>query len=102
MEQASKIADLNDKFRRGAPEVMITPGVRELDDLAGLMAAVRRFDEFTENNDPYQEHDFGEIKWSFSKVYWKIDYYDPDLKYGLAPLDPKCRRIMTVMLASEY
>ena len=36
------------------------------------------------------------------KIFWKIDYYDPELKGWCDPLAPQCRRVMTVMLASEY
>lgn len=39
---------------------------------------------------------------SGQKVFWKIDYYDAELKYGKDPLDPKCNRVLTIMLASEY
>jgi hypothetical protein len=36
-------------------------GAQALPDVAGLMRAVREFDEFTEDNDPRAEHDFGSI-----------------------------------------
>ena len=97
----SAIASLNDAFRkRGA--AMLTPGVQALEDVAGLLAAVVSFDIFTEDNDPYGEHDFGSVQWSDSLVYWKIDYYDQDLRYWCDPLSPECHRVMTVLLASEY
>ncbi|MGH7157810.1 MAG: DUF3768 domain-containing protein [Candidatus Saccharimonadales bacterium] len=35
-------------------------------------------------------------------MFWKIDYYDQELKYGEDPLSLDCRRVLTVMLASEY
>ena len=62
------------------------------------------FDAFTEDNDPYDEHDFGSINIAGETVFWKIDYYDLNLEYGADdPANPaKCRRILTVMLASEY
>jgi hypothetical protein len=102
-EYAAKIAALNDGFRGMAVDVMITSGVRDtLPDLVGLMKAVEQFDSFTEDNDPYGEHDFGSLTWHSEKVFWKIDYYDRELKYGRDPLDKDCRRVMTVMLASEY
>jgi hypothetical protein len=102
-EYAAKIAALNDRFRGMAVDVMITSGVRDtLPDLVGLMKAVEQFDSFSEDNDPYGEHDFGSVDWHGEKVFWKIDYYDRELKYGRDPLDKDCRRVMTVMLASEY
>ena len=102
-ERAVKIAKLNDRFRGMALDVMISAGVRDtLPDLVGLQVAIEQFSNFNENNDPYGEHDFGSLVWHGKKVFWKIDYYDQDRKYGLDPLDPKCRRVITVILASEY
>ncbi len=101
-EQASKIAELNDAFRRSGAGVVITVGVQALDDVTGLLREVRMFDAFTEDNDPYREHDFGSIVWQGHKVFWKLDYYDQALRYGEDPLSLDCRRILTVMLANEY
>lgn len=101
-EDAVKIAEINDRFRRSGFGTMVTAGVQTLEDLAGLIRAIRQFDAFTEANDPYGEHDFGSLRWYGEKVFWKIDYYDQALKYGEDPLSSKCRRVLTVMLASEY
>ena len=101
-EQATQVAALNDAFREGGFGVTVTRGVKELDDLAGLLRAVRLFDVFTEDNDPYGEHDFGSIIWQEETVLWKIDYYDLELKCGELPLSRNCRRVLTVMLADEY
>jgi hypothetical protein len=102
LERAAKIAALNDRFRGMALDVMITPGVRDLPQVIELMKAIEQFDTFSEDNDPYGEHDFGSLEWCGEKVFWKIDYYDQKLEYGEEPLSPNCRRVMTVMLASEY
>ena len=101
-ENAVEIAKLNDTFRRSGFGITVTPGVQVIEDLPGLIDEVRRFNEFSENNDPYGEHDFGTIQWYGEKVFWKIDYYDQKLEYGEEPLSPDCRRVMTVMLAGEY
>ncbi len=103
-ENAVEIAKFNDEFRKGSGQgiVTVTPGVQALEDLSGLIDEVRRFNEFTEDNDPYGEHDFGSLSWEGGKVFWKIDYYDQALCYGEDPLSPRCRRVLTVMLASEY
>lgn len=102
-ERAAKIAALNDKFRDMAIDVIITRGVRDtLPDLVGLMKIVEQYDNFNNDNDPYGEHDFGSLGWHGEKVFWKIDYYDQTRQYGKDPLDLECRRILTVMLASEY
>ena len=102
-QQAGKIAKLNDRFRGMALDVVLTSGViHGVGNCIELLKAVEHFDAFNEDNDPYGEHDFGSLFWEGRKIFWKIDYYDQDLKYGLDPLDPKCRRVMTVMLAEEY
>lgn len=102
-ERANKIAVLNDECRKAVPmNVTITNGVYGLPDLHGLMQVVRDFDSFSEDNDPYGEHDFGSLKWHGETVFWKIDYYDQALQYGKDPLALDCRRVLTVLLASEY
>jgi hypothetical protein len=103
IERAVKIAALNDKFRQFSPlNVFMTRGVQDMPDTIGLMQAVQEFDRFTEDNDPYGEHDFGSLDWHSEKVFWKIDYYDQALEYGKDPLDVECKRVLTVLLASEY
>ena len=63
--QTAKIRQLNDRFRqtgRGG-RIMITQGIQALGDqaVAAIIAKVRAFKEFTPDNDPYGEHDFGKI-----------------------------------------
>lgn len=101
-EQVSKVAALNDAFRASGQGVTITAGVQVLPDLWGLIEEVRKFDKWTQDNDPYEEHDFGQIMWGTEKVFWKIDYYDPGFCRWEDPVSPRCTRILTVMLASEY
>lgn len=100
--RAEKIAARNDAFRKRGFGFMMTPGVQELEDLLELLTEIRMYTDFTEDNDIHHEHDFGAILWFGKKVFWKIDYYDQELEYGLDPLDRKCRRVLTVMLAHEY
>lgn len=101
-ETATQIAKLNDAFRRSGLGVTVTPGVQLLENLHMLIDEIRRYSEFNEDSDPYGEHDFGTVHWYGEKVFWKIDYYDQELKYGRDPLEPDCRRVLTIMLASEY
>jgi len=102
-ERARKIARKNDLFRQtGTHDINVTSGVYDLPDLYGLVQSVRQFDSFTEDNDPYSEHDFGSLDWHGETVYWKIDYYDQALRNGKDPRDVDCRRVLTVLLASEY
>ena len=75
-----RIRELNDDFRRtfvgGA--VMITAGVEAMpdDQRRSLLAKVRAFDAFSEDNDPHGEHDFGAIDESGVRCFWKIDLYE--------------------------
>lgn len=101
-EETMEIAKKNDEFRRSGFGVVVTPGVQVLEDLGGLIDDIRRFNEFTEDNDPFGEHDFGVVYWFGQKVFWKIDYYNQTLTYGEDPRSLHCRRVLTVMLASEY
>ena len=98
----SAIAGQNDQFRRhpGAGW-MLTAGVQAKGPIFTLAAvsAVRAFD-----NDPHGERDFGSFVICGEHLFWKIDYYDQDLRFGSEdPSDTAVtRRIMTIMLASEY
>ncbi len=98
----SSIALVNDMFRRAGVGFMLTDGVHYVPDVCGLINAVQMFDEFSESNDPYGEHDFGTIGWHGEKIFWKIDYYDKSLTAWEDPLSVRCSRVLTVMLADEY
>lgn len=113
MDHAKKIAELNDAFRKGhRPElgrIMITSGARELVNAwplgeIMLLNQVRRFDTFTEDNDPSNEHDYGCFEFLGEQVFWKIDYYNKSLDGGSEdPADEKqTTRVMTIALLSEY
>ncbi len=66
--------------------------------------ARHKFSEFTADNDPHSEHDFGSFELVGRKFFWKIDYYDKRCEFGSDdPADPeKTTRVLTVMLAGEY
>ena len=105
----STIAQLNDRFRQGDTTLgqhIMTSGVQALapDELNELIRLVRDFDQFTSDNDPYAEHDFGRVTLSGKEFFWKIDYYDPTLTvHSVDPASPNAtRRVMTLMKASEY
>lgn len=104
ISQVELVAELNDAARSNAVNYMATGGIMALDEVAisDIFVGVQNFTKFTEDNDPYGEHDFGSFEAAGHKVFWKIDYYDQQLKYGVEPLDPDCRRIVTIMLAEEY
>ena len=104
----NKIALLNDAFRRSfsGGKVMMTAGVDALPHMvkAAVLQKVAAFNEFTEDNDPHAEHDFGSFELVGRKFFWKIDLYDRELKRGSEdPADPeKTIRVLTLMLAEEY
>lgn len=100
--QLLDVASRNDAFRRAGFGTTVTTGIQDLPDIDGLMGAVRDFNRFTEDNDPYGEHDFGGLMWHGSKVFWKIDYFNQALGAWEDPTSPKCQRVLTVMLADEY
>ena len=107
-DRPKKIAELNDAFRRtlSGGKVLITPGVSNLAP-AVMAAAIERmanFADFSPDNDPYGEHDFGSFELCSRKFFWKIDYYDQNCEGGSEdPADPdKTTRVLTLMLACEY
>jgi len=83
-----------------------TAGIAALpaDDQAAILRRVFEFDDFDAENDPYGEHDFGAFDHKGDRIFWKIDYFDLRMKYGSPdPADPRVtKRILTIMLASEY
>jgi hypothetical protein len=107
-DRTQRIRALNDTFRQTfiGGRVLVTPGVRELpvDTNSTLLAQVRTFDAFTEDNDPHQEHDFGSIEIGGERFFWKIDYYDKACEFGSEdPADPaQTTRVLTIMRADEY
>jgi hypothetical protein len=122
LTRAERIARLNDLARRAmgiACMVVATEGIRALPgaDQSRLRELVETFDAFTPDNDPYSERDFGAIYQGLDgvwltlrpvdvavTVFWKIDAYDRALRFGSEdPADPAVtRRVLTIMLASEY
>jgi hypothetical protein len=122
--KTDRIRYLNDLARRQPHQVnaqcFFTPGILallqadapleaentglDLVKHVALSREIATYDKFNPDNDPHGEHDFGSFVFDGEKVFWKIDYYHPD-RDRHAP-DPssveQCRRIITVMLASEY
>lgn len=106
---SQRIAELNDLCRT-APGIagrwFITPGIRALSeaDQSAIREKVERFTDFTSDNDPHGEHDFGAFEHNGQKIFWKIDYYDLTMQRGSEdPADPKqTMRVLTILLAEEY
>ena len=107
--KAERIAQLNDQFRKAAGQgghVYMTQGIQALppEDIFQVLNLVKTFNDFSEDNDPYGEHDFGAFDFKGERIFWKIDYYDKSMQFGSEdPADPEAtERVMTVMLAREY
>ncbi len=103
------VAQLNDLCRTAigiAGRVIQTCGIAALApaDQSAIREKVEAFSDFSSDNDPYGEHDFGAFDHNGEHIFWKIDYYDRTLTQGSKdPSDPKQTvRILTIMLASEY
>ena len=127
-ERSERIAALNDELRRnptgcGLSLIIMAVGVAALGSTfwAKVAAKLAALDikDFDAGNDPYGERDFGAIyqgrdgRWiclppaagdAVETVFWKIDAYDRQLQFGSEdPANPAVtRRVLTIMLASEY
>ncbi len=114
-EKSLQIRALNDAFRTqhwlagsdiADNTLVITRGASAHgnDFIDRAVDAVSEYSAFTEENDPYGEHDFGSFEIDGVSLFWKIDYYDRLLEWGSPdPADPAVtRRVLTILLADEY
>ena len=124
-EHLDTIRRLNDTARSmpGTASIAnVTIGFQSLSDADrfAALAQIVSFSHFDGDNDPYGEHDFGAIyrlangAWTQERpsdekaiaatVFWKVGYYDNSLTFGSgAPWDAqRTKRVLTIMLASEY
>jgi hypothetical protein len=103
---SSGVTELNDAFRIALTRATVTRGVAALPLAARneIISLVRGFGAFDDDNDPYGEHDFGAVEHAGVRYFWKIDYYDLQLRGASPdPADPTVtRRVMTIMRADEY
>jgi hypothetical protein len=115
-ERTQETARLNDLTRTAPKSVnaswLATSGVAALiaEAAAGhdrgveLARALAGFSKFDEDDDPYGERDFGALELWGEQLFWKIDYYHPE-RDEHSPVKwstELTRRVLTIMLASEY
>jgi len=120
------IAQQNDRFRRAmcgkldheddkglsipSGRLVWTQGIDAMGGvfLADTLEAIAGFDAFGEDNDPYGTREFAALDVTHEgnpvKIFWKIDAYDKDYKYGSDdPADQTVtNRVLTILLPSEY
>jgi Protein of unknown function (DUF3768) len=109
-ERSARIAALNDEFRKGhgGGRYVTTSGVKaeSSDFIYRASKAVQNFDAFTEENDPYGEHDFASVTVDGIHLFWKIEYFQKGSDYTEGAEAPEnaatTDRVLTIMLAEEY
>lgn len=108
-ERRATIARLNDRLRQKGEDgwIFLTAGIADLpiSTKDAIVHAVRLFDAFTRDNDPYGEHDCAILTVKGRRILWKIDYYrrDDDTNADCDPADAETtKRVLTIMLAEEY
>jgi hypothetical protein len=108
-DKTAEIAALNDLCRMAMGVVgrtYQTQGISSLPlaEQSAIREKVETFNDFTPDNDPHGERDFGAFDHNGRKIFWKIDYYDRSMTKGSEdPSDPaQTVRVLTIMLASEY
>jgi hypothetical protein len=101
-KEATTIAKRYDSLRASIP-VIVHPNIMVLtrgiydkfndSEVGDILQKVKYFNDFTPDNDPYGEHDFGAFIYKGVKIFWKIDNYNGQEGYQL---------VLTVMLAEDY
>ena len=78
--KTEQIRTLNDRLRQNFSEgtAVLTCGVAALgaEAVARVVKTIAVYDDFSQANDPHQEHDFGAFEADGDVIFFKIDYYD--------------------------
>lgn len=94
------IAALNDEFRRTSTRDIYFAGElaqHNFVEHAIILGYIRHFKAFDN-----EDHDFLAFDYGDRKIFAKIDYYDQAMEWSLDPLDPECRRVLTIFFAEDY
>ena len=107
-KEAVSVSKKNDLLRANIPAIakpnllLLTRGIYTKftnSEVADILQKVKSFTDFTPDNDPWKEHDFGSFIYKGETIFWKIDDYTSVAKeynkegYAL---------VLTVLLADEY
>ena len=118
LPKIEKIALLNDELRKklitgelfkadSKDKAFITRGASVFANGMNRMQFLNNvalYRNFTEDNNPYGERDFGNFMYQKEKIFWKIDYKDNSMMYHSPDAsDPsQTIRVLTIMKASEW
>jgi hypothetical protein len=105
LTRQARIRELNDRLRKtgSGGRIVITAGIQALGPqvIASIVRTMAAFDEFSDDNDPYGEHDFGSFRVGCETIFFKVDLYEePNVKDANG--EPVVTRVLTIMLAEEY
>lgn len=84
-------------------KILMTASVDALPDMvkAAALQRVATFSDFSEDNDPHGEHDFGSFNLCNRTFFWKIDYYDKELQFGSEdPANPEITTRVALLAGS--
>jgi hypothetical protein len=97
---AAEIAKKNDLMRSTfiGCRVVMTSTVSEAPNREDILEAVRGFNMFTPDNDPYGEHDFAFFEVAGERFFFKFDYYDKNYEF----YEEDGHRVLTIGFADEY
>ena len=118
LPKIEKIALLNDELRKklitgelfkadSKDKAFITRGASIFANGMNRMQFLNNvalYKNFTEDNNPHGERDFGNFMYQKEKIFWKIDYKDNAMMYHSPDAsDPsQTIRVLTIMKASEW
>ena len=118
LPKIEKIALLNDELRKklitgelfkadSKDKAFITRGASVFANGMNRMQFLNNvalYKNFTEDNNPHGERDFGNFMYQKEKIFWKIDYKDNAMMYHSPDAsDPsQTIRVLTIMKASEW
>jgi hypothetical protein len=104
------IAEINDRFRQKGDgslgQTVFTQQVAAMpsEDRAAIVLLVRLFNDFSEENDPLDEHNFGSVDHKSKTYFWRFEYWDKNYECRSKNHSNLAitRRVLTIMHSSEY
>lgn len=96
----SAIAAKNDLLRKTfiGCRVVVTAALHHSPKKDAVIVAVREFNAFNRDNDPYGDHDCAFFEVDGERFYFKFDYYDDNYE----SYQEDGNRVLTIGFASDY